>query len=90
MTLHDGAGEDHVKLLSLVDVFEPLSREEIDKINWQNLNTRLEPGEVFYTPMDLCETLFVLQSWSSSRPRASGTAPATGYPPATHTCSSGP
>ncbi|QIN84269.1 cyclic nucleotide-binding domain-containing protein [Rubrobacter tropicus] len=57
-----GAGEDRVRLLSLVDVFEPLSREEIDKINWQNLNTRLEPGEVFYTPMDLCETLFVLQS----------------------------
>lgn len=56
------AGEDRVRLLSLVDVFEPLSREEIDKINWQNLNTRLEPGEVFYTPMDLCETLFVLQS----------------------------
>lgn len=62
MTVPDGTGEDHVKLLSLVDVFEPLSREEIDKINWQNLNTRLEPGEVFYTPMDLCETLFVLQS----------------------------
>ena len=57
-----GAGEDRLRLLSLVDVFEPLSPEEIDKINWRNLNTRLEPGEVFYTPMDLCETLFVLQS----------------------------
>ena len=55
-------GEDRVRLLSLVDVFEPLSWEEIEKINWQNLNTSLQPGEVFYTPMDLSETLFVLQS----------------------------
>jgi CRP/FNR family transcriptional regulator, cyclic AMP receptor protein len=55
------AGDERIKLLSLVDVFEPLSWEEIEKINWQNLNTRLQPGEVFYTPMDLSETLFVLQ-----------------------------
>lgn len=55
-------GDERIKLLSLVDVFEPLSWEEIEKINWQNLNTRLEPGEIFYTPIDLSETLFVLQS----------------------------
>lgn len=54
--------DERIKLLSLVDVFEPLSWEEIEKINWQNLNTRLEPGEIFYTPIDLSETLFVLQS----------------------------
>src|SRR5918995_5927186 len=58
----NAVGGDHVRLLSLVDVFEPLSWEEIGKINWQNLNTKLGPGEVFYTPMDLSETLFVLQS----------------------------
>jgi CRP/FNR family transcriptional regulator len=56
------SGNERIKQLSLVDVFEPLSWEEIGKINWQNLNTRLQPGEVFYTPMDLSETLFVLQS----------------------------
>ena len=39
---------DHVRLLSLVDVFEPLSREEIEQINWQNLNTKVGAGEVFY------------------------------------------
>lgn len=55
-------GEEQVKLLRLVDVFEPLSQEEIERINWQHLNTRLAEGEVFFTPMDLCETLFVLQS----------------------------
>jgi len=55
-------GDERIRQLSLVDVFEPLSREEIGKINWQNLNTSLKAGEVFYTPMDLSETLFVLQS----------------------------
>src|SRR3712207_1586285 len=53
--------EEPLKLLTLVDIFEPLSREEIEKIQWENLNTSVEPGETFYTPMDLCETLFVLQ-----------------------------
>ena len=45
-----------------MDVFEPLSRDEIEQITWQHLNTSIEPDEIFYTPMDLCETLFVLQS----------------------------
>jgi len=59
----DGAvlGEEQIRLLTLVDIFEPLSREEIEKINWKHLNTSVEQGETFYTPMDLCETLFVLQ-----------------------------
>ncbi len=54
-------GEEQIKLLTLVDIFEPLSREEIEEINWKHLNTSIEQGETFYTPMDLCETLFVLQ-----------------------------
>jgi CRP/FNR family transcriptional regulator len=54
-------GEEQIRLLSLVDIFEPLSREEIEEIKWDNLNTAVERGEIFYTPMDLCETLFVLQ-----------------------------
>jgi CRP/FNR family transcriptional regulator len=54
-------GEEQIRLLTLVDIFEPLSREEIEKINWKHLNTSIEQGETFYTPMDLCETLFVLQ-----------------------------
>ena len=55
-------GEEQIKLLRMVDIFEPLSQEEIERINWQHLNTRVEAGETFYTPMDLSETLFVLQS----------------------------
>jgi hypothetical protein len=54
-------GEEQIKLLSLVDIFEPLSREEIKAIKWEHLNTSIERGEIFYTPMDLCETLFVPQ-----------------------------
>src|SRR5215203_6295750 len=53
--------EEQIRLLTLVDIFEPLSREEIEEINWRHLNTSVERGETFYTPMDLCETLFVLQ-----------------------------
>jgi CRP/FNR family transcriptional regulator, cyclic AMP receptor protein len=72
-TLRDGAmldqsrygatplGEEQIRLLSLVDIFEPLSREEIEAIQWERLNTTVERGEIFFTPMDLCETLFVLQ-----------------------------
>ncbi|MDP9481265.1 MAG: Crp/Fnr family transcriptional regulator [Actinomycetota bacterium] len=53
--------EEQVRLLTLVDIFEPLSREEIEAINWKHLNTSVEQGEIFFTPVDLCETLFVLQ-----------------------------
>ena len=54
--------EESLKLLSMVDMFEPLSRREIEEIEWQKLETHVEPGEVFFTPMDLSETLFILQS----------------------------
>lgn len=53
--------EEQVKLLSLVDIFEPLSRQEIEKISWEHFNTTVERGEIFFTPVDLSETLFVLQ-----------------------------
>lgn len=55
-------GQEHVRLLSMVDIFEPLSQNEIRGIKWQHLNTTVDPGEIFYTPMDLSETLFILQS----------------------------
>ena len=35
--------------------------KQIENINWKHLNTSIERDETFYTPMDLCETLFVLQ-----------------------------
>ncbi len=57
----EGLAEEDVKLLSLVDILEPLSREELAGLNWKHLETHVEPGETFYTPMDLCETLFILK-----------------------------
>src|ERR687893_1458321 len=54
-------GEEKISLLPLGDIFERLAREEIEEIKWDTLNTSIERGEIFYTPMDLCETLFVLQ-----------------------------
>lgn len=44
-----------------MDIFEPLSREEIEQISWEHFNTTVERGEVFFRPVDLSETLFVLQ-----------------------------
>src|ERR671918_2576026 len=52
--------EERIRLLSLVDIFEPLSEEEIEQLNGQLSDVHLEPNEVFYTPQDLSEMLFVL------------------------------
>jgi CRP/FNR family transcriptional regulator, cyclic AMP receptor protein len=53
--------KEQIRLLTLVDIFEPLSRDEIEAIQWKHLNTSVAKGEIFYTPMDLCEPLFVIQ-----------------------------
>jgi CRP-like cAMP-binding protein len=52
--------EERIRLLSLVDIFEPLSEEEIQQLNGQLSDVHLEQGEVFYTPEDQTERLFVL------------------------------
>lgn len=54
--------DENLKLLSLVDIFEPLTEEEVAELRWKHLETRLNGGEVFYTPMDLCESLFILKT----------------------------
>ena len=53
--------EERIKLLSLVDIFEPLSEEEIAQLNGQLPDRRLEEGETFYGPEDRSERLFLLQ-----------------------------
>ena len=53
--------EERIKLLSLVDIFEPLSEEEIEQLNGQLPDRRLEEGEIFYGPEDRSERLFLLQ-----------------------------
>ncbi|MGI8541281.1 MAG: Crp/Fnr family transcriptional regulator [Rubrobacteraceae bacterium] len=53
---------EEISTLSFVEIFEPLSEEELARINWRRLSTDVKAGETFYTPLDLCETLFVLLS----------------------------
>ena len=52
--------QERIRLLSLVDIFEPLSEEEIEHLNGQLSDVHLERGQVFYTPHDRSERLFVL------------------------------
>jgi CRP-like cAMP-binding protein len=52
---------ERIRLLSLVDIFEPLSEEEIERLNGQLPDRRLENGEIFYGPQDPSERLFILQ-----------------------------
>jgi CRP-like cAMP-binding protein len=52
---------ERIKLLSLVDIFEPLSEEKIEQLNGQLPDRRLEAGEIFYGPEDRSERLFLLQ-----------------------------
>src|SRR5215210_1072685 len=52
--------EERIRLLSLVDIFEPLSEEEIQGLTGQLSDVHLEPDQIFYTPQDRSERLFVL------------------------------
>jgi CRP/FNR family cyclic AMP-dependent transcriptional regulator len=45
----------------LVDIFEPLSTEGIEQLNRQLPSIHLERGEIFYTPEERSERLFVLE-----------------------------
>ena len=51
---------ERIRLLSLVDIFEPLSSREIELLNGQLSDIHLGPGEIFYTPEDKSEKLFLL------------------------------
>jgi CRP/FNR family transcriptional regulator len=52
--------EERIRLLSLVDIFEPLNEEEIERLNGQLSDVHLEPNQIFYTPDDRSERLFLL------------------------------
>lgn len=54
--------EEKVRLLSLVDVLEPLLEEEIAGLIQRIPSTHLEKGQVFYTPEDRSEALFLLKN----------------------------
>ena len=54
--------EGKLRALSLVDIFEPLSIEEIARLDRQLTDVHLERDEVFYSPKDPSEKLFVLRT----------------------------
>ena len=53
---------ERIRLLSLVDIFEPLTEEEIENLNGQLPDRRLQRGEIFFGPQDRSERLYLLQS----------------------------
>jgi CRP-like cAMP-binding protein len=53
---------ERIRLLSLVDIFEPLTEEEIESLNGQLPDRHLQRGEIFFGPDDRSERLFLLQS----------------------------
>jgi len=55
-------GEDEeVELLSRVDLFDSLSKEEIRQLLDENSDVRLEEGETFYAPWEHAGELFILK-----------------------------
>ena len=53
--------EEKIRLLSMVDVLEPLSEEELEEFSWRVPDIHVEQGEIFYTPGDRSEALFMLK-----------------------------
>src|SRR5215217_6891010 len=53
--------DQEVELLSKVDLFESLSKEEIRELLDKNSDVRLEEGETFYAPWEQGGKLFILK-----------------------------
>lgn len=53
--------EEKIQLLSMVDVLEPLSEEELEEFSRRVPDKHLEQGHIFYTPEDRSEALFMLK-----------------------------
>ncbi len=52
---------EEVRLLSMADILEPLSEEEIEEFARRYSDTRLEEGEILFTPQERGERLFILK-----------------------------
>ena len=53
--------EEKLRLLSMVDILEPLSREEIEDLSRLIPDTHFQRGQILYTPQEKCEALFMLK-----------------------------
>src|SRR3712207_9563177 len=45
----------------MVDVFEPLSAEEVERLDQRLPDAQLETGDIFYSPDDPSEKVFILR-----------------------------
>ncbi len=53
--------KEKLRLLSMVDVLEPLSKEELEEFGWRVPDTHVERGRVLFTPGDRSDALFMLK-----------------------------
>lgn len=53
--------KEKIRLLSMVDVLEPLSEEELEEFSRRVPDRHVERGQIFYTPQDRSEALFMLK-----------------------------
>lgn len=53
--------KEKIRLLSMVDVLEPLTGEELEEFSRRVPDTHIEQGGIFYSPQDRSETLFMLK-----------------------------
>jgi hypothetical protein len=53
--------EEKLRLLSMVDILEPLSREEIKELSLRVPDTYYQRGQLLYTPKERSEALFVVK-----------------------------
>ena len=53
--------QEQVRLLSMVDIFGPLSPEEMEDLAKRTPDTFLERGDVLYSPQDGADRLFILK-----------------------------
>jgi CRP/FNR family transcriptional regulator len=53
--------KEKLRRLSMVDILEPLSREEIKELSYRIPDTHIEQGRIFYTPYERAEALFMLK-----------------------------
>jgi CRP/FNR family transcriptional regulator len=53
--------EEKLRLLSMVDILEPLSRDEIKELSRRIPDTHYQQGQLLYTPKERSEALFMLK-----------------------------
>lgn len=53
--------KEKIRLLSMVDILEPLTGEELEEFSRRVPDTHIEQGQIFYAPQDRSEALFMLK-----------------------------